>query len=190
MNRGGGCPVNVKHLFRLLAFLGVRHAEVRQRLGVSKTAVSLWATGKRPLPTRYQEALFDMATTAFADASAADLAMVPASEAPLREQYFYEQVGQLLDTWAIEVGEAHYLGKIAQHCQTLARYGTDPEKLGAVLHSAAGPQVREAFEEGLRMLKLLDRIYVPSPVEMVRRRMQRHGLPVGNQRAEVQDVQG
>jgi hypothetical protein len=183
MNRGGGCPV--KHFFRLLAFLGVSHAEVRQHLRVSKTAVSLWATGKRPLPTRYQRALFDLATRAFADASAADLATVPANEAPLREQYFSEQVSRLLDDWAIEVGEARYLGQLAESCRTLARYGTDPEKLGAVLHSANGPQLREAFEEGLRTLKLLDRIYTPSPVEVVRRRMQRHGLPVEDQRAEV-----
>jgi hypothetical protein len=183
MNRGSGCPA--KHFFRLLAFLDVSHAEVRQRLGVSKTAVSLWATGKRPLPTRYQQALFDLATRAFADASASDLATVPTSEAPLREQYFNEQVTRLLEDWAIEVGEARYLAEIAEHSRTIARYGTDPEKLGAVLHSADGPQVREAYEEGLRTLKLLDRIYTPSPVEMVRRRMQRHGLPVRNEQTKV-----
>ena len=169
MNRGGGCPV--KHFFRLLAFLGVSHRQIRAQLGVSKTAVSLWATGKRPLPMRYQRALFDLATQAFIEVRAADLATVPVSEQPIRDEYFHTQVSRLLDDWAIEVGEPRYITKIAEHCRTLARYGTDPEKLGAVLHSAEAPQVREAFEGGLRTLKLLDRIYAPSPVEVVRRRM-------------------
>jgi hypothetical protein len=177
MQRGGGCPV--KHFFRLLSFVGVSHAEVRQLLGVSKTAVSLWATGKRPLPTRYQQPLFNLATQAIIRRSEAELATEPASEAPLREQYFREQVEQLLADWAVEVGEARYLEEIAEHCRTLARLGTDPEKLGTVLHGAQGSQVREAFEQGLRTLKLLDRIYTPSPVEAVRRRIQWHGLPDG-----------
>jgi hypothetical protein len=146
---------------------------------VSKTAVSLWATGKRPLPTRYQQPLFNLATQAIIRRSEAELATEPASEAPLREQYFREQVEQLLADWAVEVGEARYLEEIAEHCRTLARLGTDPEKLGTVLHGAQGSQVREAFEQGLRTLKLLDRIYTPSPVEAVRRRIQWHGLPDG-----------
>jgi hypothetical protein len=175
MKRGGGCPV--KHLFRLLAFLRVSHAEVRQQLGVSKTAVSLWATGKRPMPTRYQRAVFDMATEAFARASASILSEPPANEAELRDLYFREQVTRLMNDWAIEVGEQRHIEKIAEQGRTIARYATDPEKLSAVLHSAEGIQVREAFEEGLRQLKLLDRIYLPSPVEVVRRRLQRHGLP-------------
>jgi hypothetical protein len=174
MKRGGGCPV--KHLFRLLTFLGVSHAEVRERLGVSKTAVSLWATGKRPMPTRYQRDIFDLVTEAYTRASAADMAQFPDGDAAGRDRLFGEQVARLLDDWAIEVGEERYLAKIAEQCRTLARYGTDPEKLGAVLHGAEGPQVREAFEEGLRTLKLLDRIYTPSPVDTVRRWLKRHGL--------------
>ena len=169
--KAGGPSYPVKHLFRLLTFFGVSQAEVCARLGISQPLVSLWATGKRKLPQRHKQALFDLTTEAFVRASAEDMIQNPDGDPEGRDQLFGEQVSQLLDDWAIEVGEQRYIEKISDHCRTIARYATDPEKLGAALHGAEGPQIREAAEEILRTLKLLDRIYSPSPVEEIRRRM-------------------
>jgi predicted transcriptional regulator len=45
-------PVYVNKLFELLEFLGIEQKAVVKVLGASKTQVSLWAHGKRPIPKK------------------------------------------------------------------------------------------------------------------------------------------
>jgi transcriptional regulator with XRE-family HTH domain len=49
----------VKNLFRLGKSIGIEQQQVAAHVGVSEPTVSLWATGKRPVPDRHKLALLN-----------------------------------------------------------------------------------------------------------------------------------
>src|SRR5688572_7522720 len=55
MGRRAAPGMYVKNLFRLLRLLGVPQLAISQELGVPPSAVSMWATGSRPLPKRHYD---------------------------------------------------------------------------------------------------------------------------------------
>ena len=64
--RPRGPTIPVKHLFLLLAYVGVTQRDVRERLGVHKSLTSFWATGQRPMPERHLPAILDLLDEAIA----------------------------------------------------------------------------------------------------------------------------
>jgi transcriptional regulator with XRE-family HTH domain len=81
----------VRSLIEQLKFLGWEQKDIAKRLGVSKAAVSLWATGKRPVPKRHEAPLIRLVIEALQQDSAAmeaelDGLAVGANDAPREEQ--------------------------------------------------------------------------------------------------------
>jgi transcriptional regulator with XRE-family HTH domain len=58
----------VRTLFKIARLLGVSQKEIGTRLRVSKTVVSLWAKGHRPVSEAYREPLVQLFATAIAAA--------------------------------------------------------------------------------------------------------------------------
>jgi len=57
-----------RQFLEFLKLLGVDQQQIAQQLGVSKTAVSLWATHRRPIPLHYRSALLTWAEVAWSQA--------------------------------------------------------------------------------------------------------------------------
>jgi transcriptional regulator with XRE-family HTH domain len=60
-------PIYAKSLFGLMKFVGWEQREIAERLGVSKTAVSLWATGQRPIAKRHEQVFLDLVMQTLSD---------------------------------------------------------------------------------------------------------------------------
>jgi transcriptional regulator with XRE-family HTH domain len=53
-------PIYAKSLFELMKFLGWEQQAIAERLGVSKSSISLWATGTRPISKRHEQPFLDL----------------------------------------------------------------------------------------------------------------------------------
>jgi predicted transcriptional regulator len=63
-------PIYISSLVKLLKYLGWEQQGIAERLGVSTTAVSLWATGARPVSRRHEQAFLDLVRTVLHDEQA------------------------------------------------------------------------------------------------------------------------
>jgi DNA-binding transcriptional regulator YdaS (Cro superfamily) len=170
-------------LFQLLKFLGVDQNTLAARLGVSHTLVSLWAHGKKPIPTRHQQAITAFVTTAsqafftrlreqveqarqhyqavntpdWPRSQAADQAW-NALEATLAAQRQAMDAYRIrLEEWAIEQYE--HSGELTQelyrYCRVLGVYGN---RQPANPSPEERQQMKEAAKEVQALLAMLDRV--------------------------------
>jgi transcriptional regulator with XRE-family HTH domain len=61
-------PIYAKSLVELMKFLGWEQKAIAARLGVSNSTISFWATGKRPIPKRHEQAFLDLVRQVLHDA--------------------------------------------------------------------------------------------------------------------------
>jgi transcriptional regulator with XRE-family HTH domain len=112
-------PIYVRSLIELLKFLGWEQKAIAKRLKVSTSAVSLWATGKRPVPQRYEKPLIGLVLEEMRrDKATMDAELealkVGINEAPPEErerrldvlqkwEAHMQQVGACMDGWENEL---------------------------------------------------------------------------------------
>jgi transcriptional regulator with XRE-family HTH domain len=104
-------PIYAKSLVRLLRTLGVDQQEIARQLRLSKSTVSLWATGARPLAKRHEQPFLDLVEATIREhQTRADV-----SETDLRD------IASYLHAWSremyIQVGR--FRRTIQEHFQTL-----------------------------------------------------------------------
>jgi DNA-binding transcriptional regulator YdaS (Cro superfamily) len=86
-------PIYAKSLFSLMKVMGWDQQGIARRLGVSKTACSLWARGKRPISKRYEEAFLDLVASELHN----DMMRTGTNSAHARELYAY------IEAWVHEM---------------------------------------------------------------------------------------
>ena len=112
-------PVYVRNLIELLKYLGWEQRDIAKRLKVSTTAVSLWATGKRPVPHRRTQPLIELILEVLREDHSATIRELEAlqvggNDAPREEQErrlarseeceaHHRQVWAYIDAWHIEL---------------------------------------------------------------------------------------
>jgi transcriptional regulator with XRE-family HTH domain len=166
-------PIYVKSLIGLMKCLGWEQQGIAERLGISKTAISLWATGARPISRRYEQPFLDLVAAALRD----DQARIHVGEAHMREvwsyiyawsQEMYVRIGRFQEAIqsALETLQRHDAkqdplslsrserARLRVACQALIRHLDYLDHLGTPIAQAGSPDILDppAFFEGLRQL--------------------------------------
>ena len=105
--------MNPQKLLALATSLDISQADIARHLGIGRTKVVRWATGKRPIPTKYREAVWEFIREAFhrrlAAGKSQQRGLTAGWIAPQVEQIFHA-VTEL----GIEHAELHGEGPTAQ----------------------------------------------------------------------------
>jgi hypothetical protein len=140
--------VKVVSLFHLLEFFGIEQREVQEALGVTKTATSLWANGKRPMPDKHVPAFIE-----FLD-QVMDKRYASAKGYPNAQKIIIERIKQAGDAWFGENAEAQGLWALVadKELRKLAAYADlGPEKLLVALRE--DQEMRQRILESTQALQ-------------------------------------
>jgi transcriptional regulator with XRE-family HTH domain len=161
-------------LFKMLCFLGISQQQVCQRLGVSKSLVSMWARGKRTIRGTKLSRLLRMAQEAFAEKAAQG--MSSAEEAGFRAKY-----QALYEEWLLECNQDYLYTEFQARCRVLAPYcDMEPDKIKAAFQGADGLEIARQMEEMAQIVRLIRRVPLPPEIEAFQEQLRT--LPTANTR--------